>query len=695
MRSLLRGWLVGAWLMAGAGVLAAQGPWVVDGVNGIDAPGRGTTPAAPWKTIGYAMAQAMPSAAPWSVSVIYVVGGQVYSPSTNGESFPLTLRPGLALHGFASGSVPAPVLSVPAGGTGIVFSATQNYPRSHAILQKLVVEGGAIGMNLGGESLFDHDPLVADCEFRQQTVECVQIRGAGATQEPLFVGCRFHQGVQGVSSDSIQSGFPTQPRFESCSFADLTGTGLVLRDSSWGFVGGEIHGCSFERVANGLSLSASNGVRIENCLFREIAGAGIGMTTGSMFRSVLNVETTTFIACSKGLDLVSLAGSVQLYLRKSVLMDCGTGMQGFCSDPPIQGMWLNLDSNLFRRCNVGLSASWLLAISSERDRFEECTQGVFATGGGVEFSAKNSMFVRNGTGIYLDTSGDLEGVTVADNLVGVSALDLTWPTQPPMFIIARFRAANSVFSGNGTDLVDRGLAYPPRTQNGNLGSTPILTLCSNTCFQGTSITGNGNLSLTDPMLSRPTYKLLPGSPCIDRGVPGTQTAVTDFEGDARILAGTPAGPAVLDLGADEYVPQGSARSYGTGGVGSGLVLPRIGAASVQAPIGSQLTVDLTGAIALQTGIAAQSALLTFGWDDASGLLPMDLSPFGLQSSLLWNEFVTAFSLQSVSPTGTASQSLGIPNVAGLVGLTTTHQWFVSMPNGELVGSDGLRVTIGQ
>ncbi|MEY3160925.1 MAG: hypothetical protein RIT25_916, partial [Planctomycetota bacterium] len=267
----------------------------------------------------------------------------------------------------------------------------------------------------------------------------------------------------------------------------------------------------------------------------------------------------------------------------------------------------------------------------------------------------------------------------ADNLVGVRAYNGVFSGGP----YARFSAANSVFAGNGSDLLDRG------------GFEPILQYVTNCLFQGLSVSGNGNVGPVDPLLSRPTYKLLPGSPCIDRLAPTPSVVPADFEGDPRVV---PAGGSVatpLDLGADEYVPQGSARPYGTGGVGSGLVLPRISAASAQAPIGTQLTVDLAGAVALQTGVAAQSALLTFGWDDASGLLPMDLSPFGLQSTLLWNDFVTTFSLQAVSPAGTASQPLGIPNVAGLVGLTTTYQWFVSMPGGELVGSDGLRVTIVQ
>ncbi|MBP8301526.1 MAG: hypothetical protein KA020_14250, partial [Planctomycetes bacterium] len=77
-------------------------------------------------------------------------------------------------------------------------------------------------------------------------------------------------------------------------------------------------------------------------------------------------------------------------------------------------------------------------------------------------------------------------------------------------------------------------------------------------------------------------------------------------------------------------------------------------------------------------------------------LPIDLAAFGLKGSYLWNESTTAFPLQTVSPTGTATQTQNLPLNASLINLVLTYQWFALMPatNG-IVSSDALRVTIGQ
>ena len=291
---------------------------------------------------------------------------------------------------------------------------------------------------------------------------------------------------------------------------------------------------------------------------------------------------------------------------------------------------------------------------------------------------RSSMFVRNGTGINWFALGAIDGVTVADNLVGVIAVN-----SMPMGPFSQFTATNSVFAGNGTDLVDQG------------GIAPILQYVTNCCFQGTNAIDNGNLGLTDPLLSRPTYKLLPGSPCIDRVAPSATTPLYDFEGDPRVVVAGGSSATLLDIGADEFVPQGSARPYGTPGIGKGLLFPRISSANTAVRYGTSLTLDLTGALSQLSGQAASSALLTFGWDDDSGVLPMDLGVFGLSGSLLWNDFVTTFPIQPVTAAGTASYTTAIPNNQALVGLTSTYQWFALMPGGDIVSSNGLRATIGQ
>jgi sugar lactone lactonase YvrE len=79
-----------------------------------------------------------------------------------------------------------------------------------------------------------------------------------------------------------------------------------------------------------------------------------------------------------------------------------------------------------------------------------------------------------------------------------------------------------------------------------------------TLYSGQDLTGaNGNIS-TNPFfacLPSGDFHLLAGSPCIDAGNNGApQLPATDFDGNPRILAGNPNGPAIVDMGAYEFNP---------------------------------------------------------------------------------------------------------------------------------------------
>src|SRR5690606_16085574 len=125
----------------------------------------------------------------------------------------------------------------------------------------------------------------------------------------------------------------------------------------------------------------------------------------------------------------------------------------------------------------------------------------------------------------------------------------------------------------------------------------------------------------DPQLLRPYYKLAPTSPCIDLGGTSPSSPATDYEGDPRASVSTLNGPALPDIGADEYVYAGSARPYGTGGFGAFNVFPRIASASPTAALGSTIQVDLTGAVMPYFPVSADFAILTLGFRDDSGALP--------------------------------------------------------------------------
>jgi len=261
---------------------------------------------------------------------------------------------------------------------------------------------------------------------------------------------------------------------------------------------------------------------------------------------------------------------------------------------------------------------------------------------------------------------------------------------------------SSTFADNGLGLYVAGSLTPGSTLDhlvfgGNAVDVfaPPATAIDHSCFQGMSWPGTGNLSTTNPLLIRPFFKLAPTSPCVDAGTAAVSLPPTDYEGDPRASVSVLAGAALPDLGADEFVFAGSARTYGTGGFGLFNVFPRISSPSPNAPIGQTVQIDLTGAIQ-PSGVPASLALLSFGWRDDSGPLPFDLAAFGLSGSYLWNEYSAAFPLQVVSATGTASRSHGVPLQTRLIGISMTYQWFALMPQPfPIVSSDGLRVTLGQ
>jgi hypothetical protein len=84
--------------------------------------------------------------------------------------------------------------------------------------------------------------------------------------------------------------------------------------------------------------------------------------------------------------------------------------------------------------------------------------------------------------------------------------------------------------------------------------------------------GEGNLE-DDPMFvdpSRGDYRLRIGSPCVDRGGDLENLPDLDWEGDPRVVDGDLDSEAVVDIGADEMIPEVAAR-FGTVNAANGAV----------------------------------------------------------------------------------------------------------------------------
>jgi hypothetical protein len=274
---------------------------------------------------------------------------------------------------------------------------------------------------------------------------------------------------------------------------------------------------------------------------------------------------------------------------------------------------------------------------------------------------------------------------------GMSGLDL-WPgamsAEVRWLTIADNRAfgLTGVFS-TATTLIDHCIFSRNRAGEVNvLAGTRI----EFSAFETTSYAGRGNLS-GDPGLVRPFYKITRFSQARDAGNAGVRAPLLDYEGDPRVA------PGVLrpDLGADEWVPYGSARPFGVSGFGAGAFQPVIASSGSPVQIGGSIRVDLRRAEDYGHYLAAAGILFMGTSEDASPL-PFDLSVAGAPGSFLWQNLAFTVAVVPVTTGGSAEVTVPIPQEYRLIGTTFVFQWLVpklGATPGHFVTTQGLRVTI--
>lgn len=691
-----------------AQTLSAQGPYYVNGLTGTDVPGAGQSAASPWKTIGYALAH-IPPQTPSTSEILYVEGNQVYSPATNGEVFPLTPTYNVWIEGTFLYHGNMPILQPAPGGTAIQLPANEFFLRNNVTYRYLVFEGGDYGIRMGSSPGYRHRPRVQDCTFRHQAQAAISIRPNGTSgDDPRFFQNTFEDVQVGIEAIAAGNNGHVAPDVDECTFLRC-GTGVAMTASMLPSfaqstaVIGQVRSCSFQDCYTGIYVESSGvdswyDIAITHC---RVVHCTAGMHTTSM-------------AMNNGYPLEHLA------IADTVVRDCPTGIW---TERPYgmgtQRHTLEIDRTAFRTCGVGLQQQAFYAFvhyaTLSDVTFASCQTGwqIHEAGDPAlsQITARRCTVTECGVGIdsYVDSDGSflrldstivaactttgvrhhgfpgslepnnigfpthlyLDGVTIADNALGLDVVRSWCPAD----------VTDAAFGGNTHDI--------------HLAANVHFTI-DHSCLQSSSWPGIGNLNLTDPQLVRPYYKLARTSPCIDAGVQYGTSPTTDYEGDPRMAIGTQNGQAMRDIGADEYVYAGSAHPYGVGGFGVFNVFPRISSPNQTMRIGQPLQVDLTGAIMPTFAVTADYGILTLGWTEDSGALPFDLAQYGMAGSYLWNEPFAFFPLTPVTAAGTASLSHTIPNTPLLVGMTFTHQWFALMPGVYgVIGSDGLRVTVGQ
>lgn len=684
--------------------VTAQGPYYVNGQSGSDSPTNGTSPATAWKTIGYALAH-VPPQTPSTSDIVYVEGNQIYSPATNGEVFPIAPSYNVWLEGTFAVHGQKPVIQVPAGGTGFLFPGNQSFNRNAVTFRYLVIENGAFGMRMGSDPGSRHRPRVQDCIFRNQTTASVSIQPLGASvDDPRLFQNTFVGSAIGIEASTDSLSMRSAPDIEECEFRTC-GVGVVLEAWSQAASGamGQVRSCSMDSCATGLSvvsygLHSFFDVVVSHCRFSQCGlgvhaesgttndlgqtnrivisdavvsncGTGIDVDSSSAIETHsqdVQIVRTCIRQCSIGLRMNAATDFFHTALLEDVIIDtCQTGWSIYeGGDPALSRIKMNRST--VRRCGVGID-SWINGEASELQICSSIIAGCSAVG--VRHYGFPGGYEPGNYGI--PTMLSILHSTIADSPVGVET------TEP----YAPMQMYSSILGGNTQDLQ---LAF---------GVVPAI---GNSCLQSSSWPGNGNLSLVDPQLLRPSYKLAPSSPCIDAGALAYNSPATDYEGDPRGAVGVLGGSPTPDIGADEYVYAGSAHPYGTGGFGPFNIFPHISVALPDVRIGMPVQVELSGAIMPVYGVAANYALLSLGWADDPGALPFDLVAYGLSGSYLWNEPFAIFPLQAVTGSGTASLTHTIPNIPYLVGQPLTHQWFALMPaQYGIVASEGLRLTVGQ
>jgi hypothetical protein len=667
----------------------------VNGKTGKDLPTAGTRNA-PWKTIAYALAHTPSPTNPRYHNAIRIIGGQTYKLTQ-----PLQMKYNVRLAGDFVGTT-IPVLQGPKSLSSLIhFPANVIFNRKTAGFEYLILEGGNYGVTMGGTGGKRHRPEILYSRFLRQGTAGILIRQVGTTIcDPRFFDCRFSEEKFGIKAEASGANAVLRPDIDECRFTGLTIAGFELIDSSGGNadVGGLVRNSWFEKGGFGIFVRTSGNavntrLSIQGCSFRNCAGEGISILINQpRYDPQITIEDCSFSFCKQGVLIhgVFTPGVYSFSLRRN-LASKNLG-NGFALQVDRMGsgkvqLRYTSENNIAtgnRGCGYcySIRQEFDMVLDSDGDRAG--SNGSF----GLEVENKSSnasMRFRNGVisggnwaGILirpgLKAKVKFQFMTVADNAFNGLVASGLLPQSLLSF-------DHCVFAKNV-----RGDVVAP--------SGVPFTYC---LFSRVKRPGTGNLKGT-PKLSRPSYHLLPGSPCIDAGSVAVLAPTTDYEGDPRILAGK-GNTKVPDLGADEFSPHGSAHGYGIDGFGQSGFRPSIGVAgsAQDVRIGRSLGITLLKAKDF-ANFRAASGLLVLGLGETGPGGLLDIGGLGAPGSFLWTNPLLVAPPVRPDSNGFAQINIPVPNSLGIVGVDLSAQWWVFKPHtntGGFVTTKGLRIQIGK
>lgn len=675
--------LLSALLVMSAPLAATD--YVVDGRLGSDR-GDGSS-AKPWKTIQHAIAM-IPIPARTTSHRLKILGDHSYRLQSG-----LKMKFNVALVGCERNGKRPRLIASATVNRMIEYLPTTVVNRTECAIENLELEGGSVGIALGGAVGVRHQPAIEQCLFtkQRQVGILVDLRG-GTTSEPHISRCRFENCSTGIEAavGSFDSVF--RPIIEECEFLDLSGDGYRLVDAAGGAktdVGGTIRWCRFDACRSGVAIVSGTGAAktrldVIACAFSRCRVEGIGLRVALVSNTELRVSSCSFWDGAAGLRV---AGLFAAGVHEIVVEDCVAArhrgpafhydfVQALSAVSIRVRSARNLAVTNVRGVHIETSTVGALGldVGIEGDRLLACTQAGIEISGSASASSAWSIHsvivARNGDGLRLNTS--IAGTLAFATLVDHAAHGLVDLRKVPA---VTYGIDHCIFANNKT----ASLVVPAGTR------------VEYSCIDDAQVVGRGNLR-TDPKLVRPFYVLAPMSPCLDVGRPGRGTGLTDFEGDAREIGTAP------DLGADEVSTSGEARVYGISGFGRRGLRPEL---TVPAPqqafaLGRQGVIALTGARDDQS--TASAALFLLGSTEGPLKGPRELSILGSPTSFLQTALDATAWPVTVDAQGRGFLRLQVPNNSALVGQLFTGQFFVPLPTANAAGyvlTRAARVRIGR
>ena len=515
--------------------------------------------------------------------------------------------------------------------------------------------------------------------------------------DPRFFDCWFRDEPYGIKAEASGGGAVLRPDVDECRFLGNTIAGLHLTDKSHGAadVGGLVRNSWFEGGGDGAYIesgknAANTRIDFRGNFFHGQRGEGVDVIVNMPFDPQVSIEDCSFSSCGRGIRISGRfpPGSYSFTLKRNVVMHSRLlGSGGFDirfgrTGTGTVSIRFQSENNLAignsgHGFNYFFSSGLQLAFDSFGDRalnngFQGTLFSCFSKNATIRFRggviAKNQ---RMGMSLAAVSKAVVQFMTIADN--GSYGFYSTSSTP--------YQIDHCIFANNRF----------------NEARVPTNQLITYSLFQTSSRVGKGNLHAV-PKLARPSYHLLPGSPCIDAGNIAVLAPALDYEEDPRILAGK-GNLKLPDLGADEFSPTGSAHSYGIDGFGTSGFRPSIGVAGSprDVRIGRSFGITLLKAKDF-ANFKAGSALLVIGSRETGPLGLLDIGGLGAPGNFLWTSPLLVSPPVKPDNHGFAKVTLPVPNSLGIVGVNLSAQWWVFKPYtnaGGFVTTQGLRIQVGK